>query len=74
MAIVGVILLHASGSWLITPQQMNEMNPLESVRWAVVDVYQSQARTCVPLFIMLTGALLLQPEKNESLSAFFNLV
>jgi surface polysaccharide O-acyltransferase-like enzyme len=71
MAIVGVILLHASGSWLITPQQMNEMNPLESVRWAVVDVYQSLARICVPLFIMLTGALLLQPGKNDSLSVFF---
>lgn len=71
MAIVGVILLHASGSWLITSQQMNEMSPLESVRWAVVDIYQSAARICVPLFVMLTGALLLQPEKNESLSAFF---
>jgi surface polysaccharide O-acyltransferase-like enzyme len=71
IAIIGVILLHASGSWLITSQQMNEMSPLESVRWAVVDVYQSAARICVPLFVMLTGALLLQPGKNDSLSAFF---
>jgi surface polysaccharide O-acyltransferase-like enzyme len=71
VAIVGVILLHASGEWSITIQQMNQMNQLEIIRWSVVDIYQSVARIGVPLFIMLTGALLLQPEKNESLSAFF---
>jgi len=72
IAIVGVILLHASGSWVITSQQMNQMNPLETISWSVVDIYQSLARIGVPLFIMLTGALLLQPAKeNESLSVFF---
>jgi len=70
-AIVGVILLHAAGSWITTPQQMNALNFLGGASWIVVDIYQSLARICVPLFIMLTGALLLQPEKTESLSAFF---
>ena len=66
IAIVGVILLHASND--LTIQQMNQ---LEIFRWTTVDFYQSIGRIGVPLFIMLTGALLLQPSKNEGLSVFF---
>ncbi len=66
IAIVGVILLHASND--LTIQQMNQF---EIIRWTTVDVYESMGRIGVPLFVMLTGALLLQPSKNESLSAFF---
>ncbi len=71
IAIVGVILLHASGSWIISTQQINQLNQIDGISWAVVDVYQSFARIGVPLFLMLTGILLLQPAKVESLSAFF---
>jgi surface polysaccharide O-acyltransferase-like enzyme len=67
VAIVGVILLHAAND--LTIQQMNT---LEIFRWTTVDIYQSLGRMGVPLFVMLTGALLLQPSKqNESLSVFF---
>lgn len=67
LAIIGVILLHAT----------NDLSPgytgtLEITRWLTVDVYQSIARMSVPLFVMLTGALLLQPSKtDESLGSFF---
>jgi surface polysaccharide O-acyltransferase-like enzyme len=71
VAMIGVILLHASGRWLITSQELNQMNQLEFLRWVVVDIYQSMAVISVPLFLMLTGALLLQPEKDESLTVFF---
>ena len=71
MAIVGVILLHASGSWTLTSLQMNQMGSFQVFGWSVVDFYQGVARMGVPLFLMLTGALLLQPEKNESLGIFF---
>jgi surface polysaccharide O-acyltransferase-like enzyme len=71
IAIIGVILLHVSGRWIITPQEINQLTPLEFSTWAAVDIYQSLAALGVPLFIMLTGALLLQPGKNESLSVFF---
>ena len=71
IAIVGVILYHAAGDWTITIQQMNQMNQSNFTSWAVVDVYQTLGRIGVPLFVMVTGALLLQPAKNESLSAFF---
>ena len=72
IAMVEVILLHAAGRWAITSQEMNQMNPLEITRWGIVDIYQSLGVIAVPLFLMLTGALLLQPEKKtESLSVFF---
>jgi surface polysaccharide O-acyltransferase-like enzyme len=72
VAMVGVILLHAAGQWIITSQEMNQLNPLEITRWAVVDIYQTLGVIAVPLFLMLTGALLLQPQKkNESLTVYF---
>lgn len=72
VAIVGVILLHAAGRWTIASQEMIQMSPLQSTSWAVVDVYQTLGVIGVPLFLMLTGALLLQPEKkDESLKVFF---
>ena len=67
VAILGVILLHATND--LTVQQMNT---LEIFRWCTVDVYQSIGRVGVALFLMLTGALLLQPSKtNEPLRVFF---
>ncbi len=70
VAIVGVILVHASGSWALTTQQMSQMSQLDSLRWGSVFVYQSIGRIGVPLFAMLTGTLLLQPAKVESVSTF----
>ncbi len=67
VAIVAVILLHAGND--LTNQVLNT---LEIFRWCTVDVYQSLGRVGVPLFIMLTGVLLLTPRAQpESLRAFF---
>lgn len=66
VAILGVLLLHAAND--LTIQQIND---LEIWRWCIVDVYQSIGRMGVPLFVMLTGALLLAPSKNEELGVFF---
>jgi surface polysaccharide O-acyltransferase-like enzyme len=69
---VGVIMLHAAGRFTITSLELNQMNPLQMAQWAIVDICQSVAVPLgVPLFLMLTGALLLQPGKTESLSVFF---
>ncbi len=63
---VGVLLLHASGRFTITSQELNQLNPMEIAQWGVVDIYQSVAVPLgVPLFLMLSGALLLQPSKNN---------
>ena len=67
VAIIGVILLHSAND--LTSQQMNWF---EIVRWNTVTVYQSIGRLGVPLFLLLTGALLLQPSKlTEPIGVFF---
>jgi len=66
VAIVAVILLHAAND--LTIQHLDQ---LEVFRWLTVDVYQSAGEMGVPLFLMLTGALLLQPSKKDTLSVFF---
>ncbi len=73
VAIVGVIVLHASADLTVRPTVFLSQQAmiLEIFRWTFVDIYQSIGRVGVPLFVMLTGALLLQPSKNESLGAFF---
>jgi surface polysaccharide O-acyltransferase-like enzyme len=69
VAIVLVILLHAS----IQPYpDVNLMSPQGVQTWWASNIYDSLARTCIPLFVMLAGALLLQPGKvDEPLKAFF---
>ena len=63
--------MHVSGRWLITSQEFNQLTLPQSISWGVVDVYQSISVIGTPLFVLLSGALLLQPEKTESLSSFF---
>jgi surface polysaccharide O-acyltransferase-like enzyme len=73
IAMVAVILVHAAGRFTVTSQQLSLMSPAEFTRWGIVDIYQSIAAPLgVPLFLMLTGALLLQPIKSEEpLEVFF---
>jgi surface polysaccharide O-acyltransferase-like enzyme len=66
-AVLCVLLLHAAED--LTTQTMSG---LEIWRWCTVDIYQSIGRMGVPLFVMLTGALLLAPsKKDEDLGFFF---
>jgi surface polysaccharide O-acyltransferase-like enzyme len=68
IAIVSVIAIHATNEDVAA-----QMTQLDFFRWSVVNVYQAIFRvTGLPLFVMLTGFLLLQPEKyTESLRIFF---
>jgi surface polysaccharide O-acyltransferase-like enzyme len=69
-AIVLVILLHASIEQV--PAIVTGVNSDVVVQWWSVNIYDSLARPCVPLFVMLSGALLLQPSKvDESLRVLF---
>jgi surface polysaccharide O-acyltransferase-like enzyme len=69
VAIILVILLHASAEPNFNVAQMSS----QGVQlWWASDIYGSFARTCIPLFVMLTGVLLLQPNKaDEPLGLFF---
>jgi surface polysaccharide O-acyltransferase-like enzyme len=68
-AIVLVIMLHAA----IEPIQIvDQMSPQGVTLWWTSNIYNSLARPAVPLFVMLSGALLLQPAKlGEPLCVFF---
>ncbi len=69
LAIILVIMLHAS----IEPVVVSDfMSPQGVAQWWAVNVYDSLSRVAVPLFVMLGGALLLQPSKaSEPLRVFF---
>jgi surface polysaccharide O-acyltransferase-like enzyme len=69
VAIILVILLHAATE---SNPSVNFMSPEGVQLWWTSNVYNSISRTAVPLFIMLTGALLLQQTKtDEPLRVFF---
>ncbi|MDR0372242.1 MAG: acyltransferase, partial [Nitrososphaerota archaeon] len=64
-AIIAVVLVHAAGRWPMTSQALNQLPPLGIASWAIVLIYQCLAVLGVPLFLMLNGLLLLQPEKLD---------
>jgi surface polysaccharide O-acyltransferase-like enzyme len=64
LAIGLVVLLHASNEAL-------EASSVSATDWWTAAVYKSLSLSCVPLFVMLSGALLLQPAKlNEPIRVF----
>jgi surface polysaccharide O-acyltransferase-like enzyme len=64
-AVALVVLVHASGPPLYA------FNTVSRELWWTANIFDSFARTCVPLFVMLSGFLLLDPTKEESLGTFF---
>lgn len=44
---------------------------LGSQSWWFGNIYDSFVRWCVPVFVMISGALLLHPDKMESMETFF---
>jgi surface polysaccharide O-acyltransferase-like enzyme len=66
--IILVVLLHASNEYYTTIMQTSLESP---VYWWSSTIYKSFALPCVPLFVILSGALLLQPSKtNEPIRVF----
>jgi surface polysaccharide O-acyltransferase-like enzyme len=66
--IIMVLLLHASNEYYTTIQQTALESPLQ---WWSATVYKSFALPCVPLFVILSGALLLHPSKVDEPIRFF---
>ena len=58
LAIFLVVLLHASNEAL-------QASSVPAAYWWTAVVYKSLSLSCVPLFVMLSGALLLQPAKLD---------
>jgi surface polysaccharide O-acyltransferase-like enzyme len=69
IAIVMVVLVHASEFPYRIPATIS---PMVMVNWFTADVYGAIGYLGVPLFVILSGALLLDPVKaDESMSLFF---
>ncbi|MBX7206096.1 MAG: acyltransferase family protein [Bacteroidia bacterium] len=64
MATIAVIVLHIAAAPVLYPY-----DKISNFDWSVGNIYDSSVRFCVPVFLMLTGALLL-PGTN-SIGEFF---
>ncbi len=65
-AIVLVVMVHVAGPVLY------EFNTAPRSVWGVANAFDSFARSCVPLFVIISGFLLLDPRKrDEPLGDFF---
>ena len=62
LAIFSVVMLHVSCVFLRA----------NTVGWYVGNFYDSISRWCVPVFVMISGALFLQPQKEISLKLLYS--
>lgn len=64
-AIVNVVLLHVAAPLVV------RLHSIDPTSWWIANVADSFARPSVPLFYMVSGLLMLDPAKEESLAQFF---
>jgi surface polysaccharide O-acyltransferase-like enzyme len=64
IAAFAVIFLHVSGQVVVEAE-------LGSLSWWIGNIYNSFVRWCIPIFVMVSGSLLLNPEKHEDLISFY---
>ena len=64
LATIAVVVLHISAAWL-------GQTTVGSTEFNVLCTYDSLMRWCVPMFIMLSGAFLLDPKKTVRLRDIF---
>ncbi|MDN6625669.1 MAG: acyltransferase family protein [Pisciglobus halotolerans] len=64
LAIILVVLLHTSSREL-------DRYAIGSFNWQMLNVYDGFARICVPLFIMLSGMFMLNPDKEKPIRVLY---
>jgi len=64
-ACLAVILLHLAATIVMDPELFG------SVHWHISNAINAATRWCVPVFVMLSGSLLLDPQKHLSPRAFW---
>ncbi len=65
VSIFAVVLLHVAAIIL-------SGNSIGTEYWWIGNISSTLVRWCVPVFVMISGALLLDPRKQESLSIFYS--
>ncbi|HBN74946.1 MAG TPA: hypothetical protein DD473_03810 [Planctomycetaceae bacterium] len=64
LAIYAVVVLHVAAG-VVTG------NEIGSEYWWIGNIYNSLVRWCVPVFVMISGALMLHTSKKEDLTVFY---
>ncbi|OQW42740.1 MAG: hypothetical protein A4S08_11215 [Proteobacteria bacterium SG_bin4] len=64
VAMFAVVFLHSAGLVVL-------YSPIGTENWWLGNIYDSFARWCVPVFVMISGALLLDTTKMEDLKSFY---
>lgn len=65
IAMFAVVVLHVSGlNW--------GTEPVNSVNWQILNAFDGIVRFCVPVFIMISGALFLDPDKEINIKTLFS--
>ncbi len=64
LAAMAVVVLHISAGWL-------DQTAVGGTSWTVLCTYDALVRWCVPMFVMLSGAFLLDPKKSVNLRDIF---
>jgi surface polysaccharide O-acyltransferase-like enzyme len=64
VAIFAVVVLHVASNIV-------SVSDIGSEYWWIGNFYDSFVRWCVPVFVMISGALLLDPNKKEDLKTFY---
>ncbi|MFC1495125.1 acyltransferase [Thermodesulfobacteriota bacterium] len=64
-AIIAVIIIHVSGSLV------GSFPSIKFSWWWTGNFFNSFCRPCIPLFVMISGLLLLKPEHNDGIIFFF---
>ncbi|CAB5516375.1 O-acetyltransferase WecH [Achromobacter anxifer] len=66
LAAVAVVLLHSAAMIVSNPAIYG------GGAWLAANLYDSAARWCVPVFVMVSGALLLDPDKPQDARQFYS--
>ncbi|KAG1261821.1 hypothetical protein G6F65_014792 [Rhizopus arrhizus] len=66
LAAVAVVLLHSAALIVSDPAAYG------GGAWLAANLYDSAARWCVPVFVMVSGALLLDPDKPQDALKFYS--
>lgn len=64
LAVVAVIVVHAASGVVV-------FSPVGTSGWWAGNALNSAARWCVPVFVMISGGLLLAPEKHQGARSFY---
>ena len=64
MATIAVIVLHVAGQNFYAPG-------VNTYEWHVFNIYDSIVRWAVPIFVMISGALFLNTEKQLNIKALY---